>query len=122
MLPFLLADVSQKLEILLLRALEILGGGYIFRRAEHLIGLAVFPPEIGVTGKAQPLEQAEQSDFGAAYLLAQLFQGEIAYFPWMVAYICDDLLLFAGEHPIRRVEILVEQNRKIDQTHQPLSL
>ena len=43
MLPFLLADVSQKLEILLLRALEILGGDYIFRRAEHLIGLAVFP-------------------------------------------------------------------------------
>lgn len=82
MLPFLLADVSQKLEILLLRALEILGGGYIFRRAEHLIGLAVFPPEIGVTGKPQPLKQAEQSDFGAAYLLAQLFQGEIAYFPW----------------------------------------
>lgn len=81
MLPFLLADVPQKLQILLLGALEILGEGCVFRRAEHLIRLAVFPPEIGVTAKAQPLEQAEQSDFGAAYLLAQLFQGEIAYFP-----------------------------------------
>ena len=108
MLPFLLADVPQKLQILLLGALEILGEGCVFRRAEHFIRLAVFPPEIGVTAKAQPLEQAEQSDFGAAYLLAQLFQGEIAYFPWMVAYICDDLLLFAGEHPIRWGEILVE--------------
>ena len=73
------------------------------------------------TVTSQPLKQTEQGHFGTACLLTQLFQGQIAYFPWMVAYICDDLLLLAGEHPIRRVEILVEQNRKIDQTYQPLS-